>query len=200
MPATVPLDPATLERLVVEPFFTELRDAVHAQLRGRLDVPPGNDYAAGRQETAEGLQLTVCSAVEGDDRYASTFQVCFREAPEGVELRLSGHLALYRHARRETEGCTAQAEESLELRWSGTFSVAAATDPRGGPALEVTRALRVEGTARDREENGCARALGGAPFPAPRLAALPELDLPLLAARGRTLVSLAAPAHPAGGA
>ena len=201
MTRTGPVQSQSIERLVLQPFFARLRDGVHGQIRDSLAVPPGNGYTAGRLETQDGLQLTVSAARAGDDQYASTFSVRFEHGAEAVRLHLRGHVALYRHVRRELGPCTAQAEESLELHWSGTFRIAPATDPAGHPALTVTPDLRVDRATHDREENDCARAFGRASTAgsAARLAALPRLELPLPAERGRVLVTLSAPAHPADG-
>lgn len=189
------LDLPLLERLVVQPFFGRLRDLVHGQLRGFLHLPPANDYAAGRLETPDGLQLTICAAAAGDDQYASTFSVRFELEADGVHVRLSGQVAIYRHVRTEAGGCTAQAEESLELAWSGTLSVAPARAADGGPALAVARTMSIGGATREREENDCARALHARPGAGARLAGLPELDLSPLAGSGRELVPIPAPAR-----
>lgn len=201
MPSTEPIETLAVERLVLQPFFARLRDQVHGQIRDALAVPAGNEYAAGRQETPEGLQLTISGVSGGDDQYASTFSAQFAPGAAEVEVRLRGHLALYRHARREVGFCTAQAEESLELHWSGTLRVSSATGPDGSPALAVTRDLRIDHITLDRDENDCARRLEGmhaGSFPPPRLAVLPRLELPLLAECGVEMVPLCAPAHTAG--
>ncbi len=151
-----------IEQFFLKPIFNQMYEKVYEQMgRGHIDVPQGNDYNRAKQLTATGFKYDISNIAHGDDRYVNNYSVEFANNGSRVDLKLNGHLYVYKEISKDLPFpflCTAEASASGTIDWSGSISIMSSKNNHGEPTLTVAKGFKIDKHDSSRDENSCAKA------------------------------------------
>ena len=147
-----------IEAFILEPFYKQFKDKVYKHIKDNVTVSKGASYSAGKKKTTTGYAYTISNHTTGHDHYVNKYTADFINQPGKLRINLKGSVSVYVKKTKDMGICTAEAEASGAVGWSGTVDLISSKDAKGNPTISIDHDFDVKSPRTSSSKNGCAKA------------------------------------------